>query len=158
AGPHGAAVVARRLGGLGCQGWVEGLREAMRRPRAERAAVLRALGQAGGARPPEGREEVDEPERREAEGAAPVGLRRGDACVLGGPAAMPPPPRAAVQMAMGGGLDRRPWVLDATRAEEPSQALLALGILGEPTAVEVLLEHVREPTRASAAAIGLFLL
>ncbi|MCX4239748.1 hypothetical protein [Paraliomyxa miuraensis] len=158
AGPHVASVLATCVG---ARGWVvaaDDLRDAAARECADRAAVLRALGQLPGTVPGAVLAEVRCGDPVVARAAAVAALRSGEASVLDRLAHRKRAPWAILPVAMGGGPAMGTWLMEAAQGEEPAQALLALGVFGDPRGLEVLVEQLRTEAHAEAAALGLFLI
>ncbi|MCX4240173.1 hypothetical protein [Paraliomyxa miuraensis] len=158
AGPHVASVLATCVG---ARGWIRAadeLREAAGRACADRAAVLRALGQLPGTVPGAVLAEVRCGDPVVAQAAAVAALRCGEASVLDRLARRKRAPWAALPVAMGGGPATGAWLMEAARGEEPAQALLGLGVFGDPRGLEVLVEQLRTGAHAEAAALGLFMI
>ncbi|MCX4239621.1 hypothetical protein [Paraliomyxa miuraensis] len=158
AGPHVASVLATCVGARGWAAAADELRDAAGRECADRPAVLRALGQLPGTVPGAVLAAVRCGEPVVARAAAVAALRSGDASVLDRLAHRKRAPWAALPVAMGGGPAMGAWLMEAARGEEPAQALVGLGVFGDPRGLEVLVEQLRTGTHAEAAALGLFLL
>ncbi|MCX4240135.1 hypothetical protein [Paraliomyxa miuraensis] len=158
AGPHVASVLAMCVG---ARGWVvaaDELREVAGRECADRPAVLRALAQLPGTVPGAMLASVRCGDPDVARAAAVAALRCGEASVLDRLARRKCAPWTALPVAMGGGPAMGAWLMEAARGEEPAQALLGLGVFGDPRGLAVLVEQLRTEAHAEVAALGLFLI
>ncbi|MCA9653244.1 MAG: hypothetical protein KC501_25240 [Myxococcales bacterium] len=158
AGRHVTAVLATCVG---ARGWVrvaDELGEAAVRDCADRAAILRALGQLPGTVPGAVLAAVRCADPVVAQTAAVAALRSGEASVLERLIHRKRAPWAALPVAMGGGPAMGACLIEAATGEEPAEALLALGVFGDPRGIDVLLEYLRAGTHVEAAALGLFLI
>ncbi|MCX4239394.1 hypothetical protein [Paraliomyxa miuraensis] len=158
AGPHVVSVLATCVGARGWAVAADDLRDAAGRECADRAAVLRALGQLPGTVPGAVLAEVCCGDPVVARAAAVAALRSGEASVLDRLAHRKRAPWAILPVAMGGGPAMGAWLMEAARGEDPVQALLALGVFGDPRGLEVLVEQLRTEAHAEEAALGLFLI
>jgi hypothetical protein len=92
-----------------------------------------------------------------ARAAATGALRRGEVRVFDALLGIPRASRVALPIAMASGPTIRPW-LASIIDDDPVQALIGLGLLGDPEALGLLLEHVHVQGHSTVAALGLFLI
>lgn len=158
ASPHTRPVLATCIG---ARCWVQvadELRSAAIEPSDDPEAVLRALSQVPGLAPRLLLANVGSPDASVAQTAAIGALRRGDAGALDFLVQNHHAPWTALPLAMAGSAAVGPWLAEVARGDQPAEALLALGVLGDPAHVPVLLEHLNRPEHAVAAAVALFLI
>src|SRR5690606_29244544 len=101
---------------------------------------------------------VGSPDASVAQTAAIGALRRGDTGALDFLVQNHHAPWTALPLAMAGTARVGPWLAELARGNQPAEALLALGVLGDPAHVPVLLERLGSPEHAVAAAVALFLI
>lgn len=146
---------------IGARCWVqaaEELRSAAALPSNDPEAVLRALSQVPGLAPRLLLANVGSPDASVAQTAAIGALRRGDTGALDFLVQNHHAPWASLPLAMAGSAAAGPWLAEVARGDRPSEALLALGVLGDPTHVPMLLGRLGTPEHAVAAAVALFLI
>jgi hypothetical protein len=158
ASPHTRPVLATCIG---TRCWVQAgneLRRAAVEPSDEPEAVLRALSRLPTVAPGLLLANVGSPDASMAQTAAIGALRRGDTAALDFLVQNHQLPWTALPLAMAGSAGAGPWLAKAARSGQPTEALLALGLLGDPTHVPVLLANLSDTEHAVAAAVALFLI
>jgi len=157
ASAHVAPVLARCIGARCWEGAAEPLESISSRTTADATEVLRAHAQVPGTAvgPLLGRLGHDDP--HVACTAATGALRRGDVRVFDALVKLGRASRVALPVAMASGPAVGPW-LSAVVDEQPVQALVGLGLLGDPSALGVLIEHLEVEGHAGAAALGAYLI
>lgn len=155
--PH-VVPVAAACAGFGRHPCGEAIARASAGACADLVPLLRALGRLPGAGPASLLTHIDDPRHEIAVEAALAALRGGQE------AAMPAVQRAwpaawtAVPLALSAGPAMCPRLCEAAATGRTSEALVALGLLGDPAGVDALLAALDDPQRAHAAALGLYLL
>ncbi len=156
ADPHVVPVAAATLG-LGRHACGEELARAIAGPCADLVPVLRALGRLECVDPRALCDHIADNRPAVAREAALGALRRGQVDGLYALHRAWPAAWAAIPLAMCSGPTFCRRVSDMA-SDGPPEAMLALGLLGDPAGLDVLLAALRDEHMASAAALGLFLI
>ncbi len=157
--PHTRPVLATCIGtGRLMRGAAAELSEAALDPMADPRPMLDALARIAGANAQPLLAHLDDDDPQVAMTAAVGALRRGEVMVIDMLRKRRSTPWTSIALALccGRGLGRE--LIAATEDAVQDEVLLALGILGDPAALDVLLAQVAHESHATAAALALFLI